>query len=298
MRFLMRYHVKNAGALRKRFRAMMRENDQPMLICANHLTMVDSAVVAWALGGSWWYVFNYSRMPWNLPEYTNYAFVWPGRFGAWLTKCIPVRRGGRRQDVSGVIKRVQHLVTRGETALIFPEAGRSRTGRVQSDSIAHGVGRILNSVRDCRALCVYIRGDRQKTWVYRSGPRRLVLRRLRALQARVGAFGPAAFQGPGGADSRSPRPYGAEIFCSSVTISSISTIRGANPARSTAASTAGRLLPPNKPASAGAAPRINSDGLSGRLRKAPSRSPGSSTARYGSSRGDSPSGCSTTPGPR
>ncbi len=164
MRFLMRYQVKNAGALRKRFRAMMRENDQPLLICANHLTMVDSAVVAWALGGSWWYVFNYSRMPWNLPEYTNYAFVWPSRFGAWLTKCIPVRRGGRRQDVSRVIRRVQHLLTRGDTALIFPEAGRSRTGRVQADSIAHGVGRILNSVRDCRALCVYIRGDRQKTW--------------------------------------------------------------------------------------------------------------------------------------
>lgn len=164
MRVLMRYRVKNASALRKRFRAMMRENDQPLLICANHLTMVDSAVVAWALGGSWWYVFNYSRMPWNLPEYTNYASLWPGRLGAWLTKCLPVRRGGKRQEVSGVIKRVQHLLTRGETALIFPEAGRSRTGRVQFDSIAHGVGRILNSVRDCRALCVYMRGDRQKTW--------------------------------------------------------------------------------------------------------------------------------------
>ncbi len=164
MRFLMRYRVKNAGQLRKRFRAMVRENNQPLLICANHLTMADSAVVAWALGGSWWYIFNYSRMPWNLPEYTNYASLWPSRLAAWLTKCIPVTRGGARQEVSGVIKRVQHLLTRGETALIFPEARRSRTGRVQSDSIAHGVGRILSSVCDCRALCVYVRGDRQKTW--------------------------------------------------------------------------------------------------------------------------------------
>ena len=142
----------------------MRENDQPLLICANHLTMVDSAVVAWALGGSWWYVFNYSSMPWNLPEYTNYAALWPGRIGAWIAKCIPVRRGGNRKDVSNVIQRVQHLLSRGETALIFPEAGRSRTGRVQFDSIGHGVGRIMNSVRDCQALCVYMRGDRQTTW--------------------------------------------------------------------------------------------------------------------------------------
>jgi 1-acyl-sn-glycerol-3-phosphate acyltransferase len=164
MRYLMRYRVKDAVELRRRFRAMMRENDQPVLICANHLTMADSAVVAWALGGSWWYLFNYSRMPWNLPEYTNYASLWPSRFGAWITKCIPIRRGGNRKDVSGVIQRVQHLLARGETALIFPEAGRSRTGRVEFDSIAHGVGRIMNSVRDCQALCVYMRGDRQTTW--------------------------------------------------------------------------------------------------------------------------------------
>ena len=164
MRFLMRYRIRNARELRKRFRAIMRENDQPLLICANHLTMADSAVVAWALGGSWWYIFHYSRMPWNLPEYTNYAALWPSRFGAWLTKCIPVRRGGKREEVSGVIKRVQHLLSRGETALIFPEAGRSRTGRVEFDTIAHGVGRIMNSVRNCQALCVYVRGDRQQTW--------------------------------------------------------------------------------------------------------------------------------------
>jgi 1-acyl-sn-glycerol-3-phosphate acyltransferase len=164
MRFLMRYRVKDVSTLRKRFRAMMRDNDQPLLICANHLTMIDSAVVAWALGGSWWYIFHYSKMPWNLPEYTNYASLWPSRLGAWLTKCIPVKRGGKRQDVYGVIDRVQHLLSRGETTLVFPEAGRSRTGRVQFDYIAHGVGRILNSVRDCRALCVYVRGDQQKTW--------------------------------------------------------------------------------------------------------------------------------------
>ena len=164
MRFLMQYRVENVSELRKRYRALIRESDRPVLICANHLTMVDSALVAWALGGSWWYVFNFSRFPWNLPERSNFASVWPSRMAAWLTKCIPVNRGGEREKVSGVIKRVQHLLSRGETALIFAEAGRSRTGRVQFDSVAHGMGRILNSVRDCRALCVYLRGDRQLTW--------------------------------------------------------------------------------------------------------------------------------------
>jgi len=48
--------------------------------------------------------------------------------------------------------------------MIFPEAGRSRSGRVEADSAAHAVGRILTSVPGCQLLCVYLRGDRQQTW--------------------------------------------------------------------------------------------------------------------------------------
>ncbi|MFV1988534.1 MAG: lysophospholipid acyltransferase family protein [Gemmatimonadota bacterium] len=161
MRVVMRYRIRDASNLRKRFRKLVKESDEPVLICANHLTMVDSAVVAWALGGSWWYLFNYRWLPWNLPEYTNYGFTWFNRLGVWILKCIPIRRGGRRQDVSASLKRVQYLLSRGETALIFAEGRRSRTGRIDLDSVAHGMGRIVNSVRKCRALCVYLRGDRQ-----------------------------------------------------------------------------------------------------------------------------------------
>ena len=164
LRVLMGYRIKDVAQVRARYRALLKESDPPLLICPNHLTMMDSAVVAWALGGSWWYLFHYSRMPWNLPEYNNYSSQLPTRLGAWLIKCIPVIRGGRREDVSRVIKRVQHLLSRGETALIFPEAGRSRSGRVEADAVAHAVGRILTSVPGCQPLCVYLRGDRQQTW--------------------------------------------------------------------------------------------------------------------------------------
>jgi len=164
MRVLMRYRVENAAETRKAYRALVKSNDGPILLCANHLTMVDSAILAWALGGSWWYVFNYRRMPWNLPEYNNFASVWFSRFAVWVTKCIPIMRGGPRQQVSGAIKRVQHVLAGGDTALIFAEGGRSRQGRVQEGSAAHGMGRIMNAVGDCKALCVYLRGDRQRTW--------------------------------------------------------------------------------------------------------------------------------------
>ncbi len=164
MRVVMRYDIKDAARVRTRYRALVKATDRPLLICPNHLTMMDSAVITWALGGSWWYLFHYSRLPWNLPEYNNFASQWPTRIGAWLTKCIPVIRGGRREDVSRVIKLVQHLLSRGETAMIFPEAGRSRSGRVEADGVAHAVGRILTAVPRCQPLCVYLRGDRQETW--------------------------------------------------------------------------------------------------------------------------------------
>lgn len=164
MRVVMKYRIQDASKLRRRFRQLVKETDGPILICPNHLTMVDSAVVAWALGGSWWYIFNYRWMPWNLPEFTNFGSNWFNRTGVWILKCISIRRGGRREDISATLKRIQYLLSRGETALIFPEGMRSRTGRVQLDSVAHGLGRIVNSVGRCRALCVYLRGDRQLTY--------------------------------------------------------------------------------------------------------------------------------------
>lgn len=164
MRVLLGYRIRDASRLRRRFRSMIRESEGPVLICANHLTLVDSALVAWALGGTWWSVFNFRWVPWNLPEVTNFATGSLAQLATWLMKCIPIRRGGRREEVSGVLRRVQHLLARGDTALIFAEGGRSRSGRVEPDSVAHGMGRIAASVAGCKALCVYLRGDRQQSW--------------------------------------------------------------------------------------------------------------------------------------
>mgnify|MGYP003702189015 CR=1 FL=1 len=139
LRYVMGYRIKNATRLRKKFRRLMAESDEPILICANHLTMVDSMLVAWALGGTWWYFFNFRRMPWNLPEYRNFASLWFGRAAVWVTKCIPIRRGGHREHVSGVLKRVKYLLARGETALILgPRDGRLVLRGLRGDQASLG----------------------------------------------------------------------------------------------------------------------------------------------------------------
>jgi hypothetical protein len=103
-------------------------------------------------------------MPWNVPELSNFAGVGLDRAAAWMVKCIPIVRGGPREDLSRALGKIEYVVSRGETAIIFPEGTRSRTGRIQLESVAHGVGRIVGAIPDCHVLCVYLRGDRQETW--------------------------------------------------------------------------------------------------------------------------------------
>ena len=50
MEFFMKYRIKNVKDLRRRYRKLLSETRAPILICSNHLTMADSAVIAWLLG--------------------------------------------------------------------------------------------------------------------------------------------------------------------------------------------------------------------------------------------------------
>jgi 1-acyl-sn-glycerol-3-phosphate acyltransferase len=164
MRFGMGYRIDGLSAIRARYARIRAESRSPLLICSNHLTMIDSFLVAWALAPTWRYVVHYDELPWNLPERKNFASTVAERVSAWVMKCIPISRGGAREEISGVLERVAALTANGEIALIFPEGGRSRSGRVEVDDAAWGVGRIVGALPGCRVLCVYLRGRRQKTW--------------------------------------------------------------------------------------------------------------------------------------
>jgi hypothetical protein len=126
--------------------------------------MIDSFLVAWALESPWRYAFRYGELPWNVPERANFASNWLERVGSYVMKCIPITRGGARAEVTAVLDRVARLSRCGETALLFPEGGRSRTGRVEVDRAAWGVGRIVGALPGCRIVCVYLRARGQKSW--------------------------------------------------------------------------------------------------------------------------------------
>lgn len=164
LRFWFGYRIVDIAKSRAAFARIRAESRSPLLICANHLTMIDSFLIAWALAPSWRYAIDFDSLPWNTPEETNFAQTPTSRALIYLAKCIPIRRGGSREDVAHVLDRIRYLLGRGEVAMLFPEGGRSRTGRVSVDTAAWGVGRIVGTVEGCRVVCVYMRGDAQETW--------------------------------------------------------------------------------------------------------------------------------------
>jgi hypothetical protein len=149
------------GDLRRAYRRFRRSSDAPLLVCGNHLTMIDSALIAYALGSPAWYVLHFASLPWNVPDRANFAAKPWQRALTYIYKCLPIERGGSREQVSGALARFTYLLSRGEVGLIFPEGRRSRSGRVELENAAYGVGRIVKSVPGCRVLCVYLRGDAQ-----------------------------------------------------------------------------------------------------------------------------------------
>lgn len=164
MRFGWRYRIHDLEAVRAKYAEIRAESSSPLLVCANHLTMVDSFLVAWALAPTWRYCLHFNELSWNVPERTNFASSLGERVSAWVMKCIPITRGGPRGEVARVLDRLAALLRHGEMALIFPEGRRSRSGRVEVDNAAWGVGRIVGVLPGCRVLCVYLRGRRQETW--------------------------------------------------------------------------------------------------------------------------------------
>ena len=158
------WRILDAGAARQEFRRLRRESSAPLLVCANHLTMVDSFLIAIALASPWWYVAHFAALPWNTPERDNFSRTWWLRIAIYVMKCIPVERGGDRQEIGRVFERFGYLLSRGDVGLIFPEGGRSRSGRVDVEASTYGVGRVVKALPGCRVLCLYLRGEGQTTW--------------------------------------------------------------------------------------------------------------------------------------
>jgi len=174
---LMRYRIHNLKEVRNRIQRTLAEHEGPWIVCANHLTMIDSILLIYAMTPMHHYIRHYRSLPWNLPEKANFYSHIILRILCYLGKCIPVSRGGDRSKMKETLNVCIHLLKRSEPMMIFPEGTRSRTGYVNVSGFSYGVGRLLAEVPDSRVLCLYMRGDGQKSYssIPRCGERFTVL---------------------------------------------------------------------------------------------------------------------------
>lgn len=160
----MGYRIRNLHAFRRRIDDLFRTHSGPWIICANHLTMVDSFLLAYAMFPCHRFMAHYSLVPWNVPEKRNFNRNIVLAFICYLLKCVPIVRGGDRENIHMFFAKCAYILQKKESLMIFPEGTRSRSGRIVPENVSYGVGRLVNIHPDARILCLYLRGDRQQTY--------------------------------------------------------------------------------------------------------------------------------------
>lgn len=158
------YRVRNLKEIRRRCAEEFSRHSGPWIICANHLTMIDSFILSYAIFSLGRHFADYRKLPWNLPERSNFQSNIFLAVLCYLAKCIPIDRGGSREKMKKTLDKCIYLLRHGHNIMIFPEGGRSRTGRVNREGFSYGVGRFVKDVEGCKILCLYMRGDKQTTY--------------------------------------------------------------------------------------------------------------------------------------
>ncbi|MCG6535586.1 MAG: 1-acyl-sn-glycerol-3-phosphate acyltransferase [Syntrophales bacterium LBB04] len=158
------YRVRDLQKIRRDIALLFENHPGPWIICPNHLTNIDSVILAYAIAPMHAYMLNFRLLAWNLPERKNFQRNLFSTVMCYLAKCIPVSRGGDREEMKLVMAKCIYLLRRRQPVLIFPEGGRSRTARINVENYTYGVGRFVSSEKDVRVLCIYLRGDHQDTY--------------------------------------------------------------------------------------------------------------------------------------
>jgi 1-acyl-sn-glycerol-3-phosphate acyltransferase len=110
------------------------------------------------------YLRDFRLFTWNVPAVENFKRDLFLRALTYLAKTIPIDRRGGPAHYRAVLERIKFLTSRGQIFTIFPEGGRSRTGRIEVDRVATGIGNIVRDLDRPLVLCVYMRGERQATF--------------------------------------------------------------------------------------------------------------------------------------
>lgn len=159
MRLIRNNRVEGIPEARRLYRQALATG-RPTIVCANHLTMVDSAFLHWALAPIPEYLLHFDRFSWNVAALEHFEKNLFLKTIVFLAKTVPIDRGDEDHR-KAVLEKIRWLVSRGEVLTLFPEGARSRSGRIDPSTVTYGVGQILKDLEHPQVLCAYLRGRRQ-----------------------------------------------------------------------------------------------------------------------------------------
>ena len=167
LRLVRGYRIHHLAEFRAGLRRTLDSLPGPLLICPNHLTMIDSLILIWAMNEPWRPFFNSKAFPWNTPERRNFYRGFLLKMLCYFGKCIPIVRQGPLEEQKRFLKRVQYVFSKGQSMMIFPEGTRSRSGKVDTENFTYGVGKLVTEAQQTskklKVLCVYLRGINQQS---------------------------------------------------------------------------------------------------------------------------------------
>jgi len=161
---LMGYRIRDLKRIRSEVKRLYRAYGGPWIVCPNHLTMIDSLVISYGMFSLADHILHFRRVLWNLPERKNFQRNLFLVLLCYLAKCLPVERGGSREALQLLLEKCSRVLDWGQSLLVFPEGGRSRTARINQENFSYGVGRFLDEKSRCRVMLVYLRGDGQERY--------------------------------------------------------------------------------------------------------------------------------------
>jgi 1-acyl-sn-glycerol-3-phosphate acyltransferase len=179
---------------------------RPVVVAANHLTLTDSFYLHHGLDSLAAYMMDFRRLSWNVAAVENFGRHPIVRTITYLGKTLLIDRAGDPEHHKQVLDTITYLVARGEVCTLFPEGGRSRSGRVETDQVTYGIGRVLSRLHRPIVVCAYLRGERQVTWSAFPARGDTLHLRAEALEPKVGEpDNPGRSTGPSAASSHGLR---------------------------------------------------------------------------------------------
>ena len=138
-----RYKIKDRANIRRQFQQLLKKNEGPFLICANHLTFADTFVILWGLNSGWNFWVRFYSFPWNIPSAKLAHASFSARFMSYLAKTIPIHLDKKHANAKSVLKKLVYLLKRKNFVMLFPEGTRSTTGRLNMENYGYGAGQIF-----------------------------------------------------------------------------------------------------------------------------------------------------------